>query len=307
MSGFTYTDSGTEWEGFVGGIVETGPGGFNDDPGRCLVVVGTITPTAIDDGTVTNIFSTPTFSMIVDGRLLDDEVHECDTTDIEAAGYSWILDAEVTVGTAFPFYTEFFIPGETPSEPEALVLGSASGDRALYYEPTVSAEIPTPGESSTGAADQELIPIGDPSVSGFTHTDIGTEWEGFVGGIVETGPGGFNDDPGRCLVVVGTITPTAIDDGTVTNIFSTPTFSMIVDGRLLDDEVHECDTTDIEAAGYSWILDAEVTVGTAFPFYTEFFIPGETPSEPEALVLGSASGDRALYYEPSISDSVPPP
>ncbi|MFP4554908.1 MAG: hypothetical protein ACLFRT_13765 [Actinomycetota bacterium] len=149
--------------------------------------------------------------------------------------------------------------------------------------------------------------IGDPLLSGFTYTDSGTEWEGFVGGIVETGPGGFNDDPGRCLVVVGTITPTAIDDGTLTNIFSTPTFSMIVDGRLLDDEVHECDTTDIEAAGYSWILDAEVTVGTAFPFYTEFFIPGETPSEPEALVLGSASGDRALYYEPSISDSVPPP
>ncbi len=82
---------------------------------------------------------------------------------------------------------------------------------------------------------------------------------------------------------------------------------MIVDGRLLDDDVNECDTSDVEAAGYTWILDAEVTVGTAFPFYTEFFIPGDSPSEPEALVLGSASGDNALYYEPTLRDDVPTP
>jgi hypothetical protein len=75
----------------------------------------------------------------------------------------------------------------------------------------------------------------------------------------------------------------------------------------VDSAASECDTSDVEAAGYGWILDAEVTAGTTYPFYTEFFLPGDSPSEPEAIVLGSASGGDALYYQPSITNAVPTP
>ncbi len=133
MSTFTYSLGDTTWEGFVGGLVETGPGRYNDDAGRCLVLVGTITPTAVD-GAVTNPFSTPNFALIVDGQLVDSEVNQCDVDAIEAAGYQWILDAEVTQGTTYAFYDEFFIhEGATV---EVLVAGSAVSGDSLYFDPT---------------------------------------------------------------------------------------------------------------------------------------------------------------------------
>jgi len=150
------------------------------------------------------------------------------------------------------------------------------------------------------------LPVGDPLLSGFIHSTLLTEWEGFVAGLVETGVGRFNDEAGRCLVLLGTITPTSIEEGTVTNMFSTPDFSLVVDGRLVDGEVNECDTDEVEAAGYGWILNAEVTVGTTYPFYQEFFLPG-TPGELEVLVLGNASGSNALYYQPTVLEAIPAP
>lgn len=150
------------------------------------------------------------------------------------------------------------------------------------------------------------LPVGDPLLSGFTYSTFLTDWEGFVAGFVETGKGRFNDEVGRCLVLLGTITPTAIEEGAVTNIFSTPDFSLIVNGKLVDGEVNECDTDEVEAAGYGWILDAEVTVGTTYPFYQEFFLP-DPPGELEVLVVGSASGSDALYYQPTVLEAIPAP
>ena len=144
MSGFTYSEFSGEWEGFVSGFVETGKHRWNDDVGRCVVLLGTLTPTSIEDGAVTSGFSTPSVSLIAEGRLIDDDVNECDTSDIEDAGYGWILNAEVTVGTVYPFYAEFFLPGDPPPEMEVIVLGSATGDDSLFYEPTILDTIPTP-------------------------------------------------------------------------------------------------------------------------------------------------------------------
>lgn len=143
--GFTYSEafSDVTWEGQIQAIVETDTGGFNDEPGRCLVVVGTLTPTEISDGTITSGFSAPTISMIIDGQLLDSEVNDCDVDSVEAAGYGWILDAEVTVNTTYAFYDEFFLP-EGTSDPQSLVIGNPRDDEALYYQPTTTPDIPTP-------------------------------------------------------------------------------------------------------------------------------------------------------------------
>lgn len=72
-------------------------------------------------------------------------------------------------------------------------------------------------------------------------------------------------------------------------------------------DVNECNVTDIEAAGYGWILDAEVTPGTTYPFYAEFILPGDPPPTPEALVVGRATSTDALYYEPTTLDTIPTP
>ena len=103
------------------------------------------------------------------------------------------------------------------------------------------------------------------------------------------------------------MTPTTIEDGAVTSGFNAPNVDLIAGGRLIDDEVNECDTSAIEAAGYWWILDAEVTEGTTYPFYAEFFLPGDSAADIEVIVVGDPSGSDSLYYEPTILDTIPTP
>lgn len=124
-------------------------------------------------------------------------------------------------------------------------------------------------------------------------------------GLVETGAARSNNEAGRCLVLLGTITPTVME-GLISNSFSTPDMSMVVNGALVDSDVNECDVSAIEAAGYGWILNADVTVGTEYPFYSEFFITSD-PAEPQIVVLGSPTGNDGLYFAPTILDAVPAP
>lgn len=175
---------------------------------------------------------------------------------------------------------------------------------ATEITPTTQAVTTT--QAVQGTLDDPL-PMGDSQLSGFTFTDYSGDWDGFISGMVETENHRWNEEVGRCVVLLGTLTPTSIEDGTVTTGFSAPSVSLIADGRLVDDEVNSCDTSDIEEAGYGWILDAEVTVGTAYPFYAEFFLPGDPAPEIEVVVLGSASSGDALYYEPTIVDPIPTP
>jgi hypothetical protein len=165
----------------------------------------------------------------------------------------------------------------------------------------------TTTQPERGTSPANAIPMGDPVLSAFTYAPefSDAEWTGFLQGLVETGAGQFNDEPGRCLVLVGTVTPTKAE-GAVSSGFDTPSVSMIADGRLVDSGILDCDTTALEANGYGWLLDAEVTVGTAYPFFAEFFLPGEA-TNPEAVVIGSATGTDALYFQPTFLESTPTP
>ncbi|MDH3193663.1 MAG: hypothetical protein OEM40_05000, partial [Acidimicrobiia bacterium] len=225
------------------------------------------------------------------------------------AAVSWILEAEVTVGTTYPFYDEIFLAGATPPELETVVVGDPSNSEALYYEPTILSEIPAPITIVSSGPERELLPVGDATLSGFAYEDIflGASWEGFVSGLVETGPGEFSDSEGRCLLLLGTLTPTAIDEGSVTTGFQTPGISVIADGQQIQSEFGNCDTSIAEAAGYGWILEAEVTVGTTYPFYDEIFLAGATPPELETVVVGDPSNSEALYYEPTVLSEIPAP
>ena len=44
-----------------------------------------------------------------------------------------------------------------------------------------------------------------------------------------------------------------------------------------------------------WILDAEVTVGTEYPFYATFFVPEAFVSDPSHVIAGRAADDAAVF------------
>ena len=86
----------------------------------------------------------------------------------------------------------------------------------------------------------------------------------------------------------------------------TPRVSVIVGGEQLQAVGGQCDRKKAEAAGYGWILEAEVTIGTTFPFIAEIFIPTTNTAEIEAVVVGDPSTSEALDYQPTIIPELPP-
>jgi hypothetical protein len=215
----------------------------------------------------------------------------------ESASDEGESDDSTVVDTAAAVVTTPLTEPSTTAEPAA-----TTSTTTTTTAPAVLDTEPAGGTNPANAR-----PVGDPVQSAFTYAPefSDAEWTGFVQGLVETGTGQFNDTPGRCLVLVGTLTPTTAE-GSVSSGFNTPSVSMIVDGRLVDTGFADCDTSGLEANGYGWILDAEVTIGTAYPFFAEFFLDADAPL-PEAVVIGSATGDDAIYYQPTILESIPTP
>jgi hypothetical protein len=205
-------------------------------------------------------------------------------------------------------------PAESESSVGATTTASPSSSRDTAPASTIaeatsiaSSAATTISEAHRGTVDTPR-PVGVPGESEFSYQEpFGeAEWDGFVTGSVETAVDEFVDKPGRCILVLGTITPTAAK-GATSDEFSTPPISLIAGGKVLEDTIGECDEKAVRAAGYGWILDARVTIGTAYPFFAEFFVPGKRPAELEAVVVGDPTGSDALFYEPTILDTIPPP
>ncbi len=302
---FTFQSfSDAVWQGELFGLLPVDTGRFNDEDGACYLVLGSIVPESLPEGFVTNSFSTPDVGALAGGEFIDRGFSDCDDTAAIEAGYRPILDAYVTVGTSFAFYTEIFIPASNGSPIESIIVGNATDDDALYYSPDEITEVPIPTRV-VGEVAPDLNPLAG---SGFTFTSFSdTSWEGSVTGMVASGTDSFFDGEGQCFLIVGVITPTEIGEGTATSGFDTPDFSLLADGYNYGPSFGGCDRDPAIDVGYGWILDAEVTVGTAYPFVVDVFIPGGDPTSPDALVLGSASSDDAIYYEPLVLDSIPAP
>ena len=311
QSSFTYDDrySDATWEGIVTGMVATPKAEFTDEDGECVVVIGNLTPTRIGGGAVSSPYDAPTISLIVDGDLVDTNAFSCDTEELDDAGYDWILNAEVTVGTAFPFYISFLIPVGSTTEIDVVVVGDPQSDETLFFAPTIldAATAPTLATGESAAATNDVLPVGDPAQSSFTYDEEYSEsmWEGNVLGSVSLPTSEYSDTDGECVAVLGRLTPTAIEEGIVSSGYDAPRVSLIANGHLIDSDVFECDTDGIEADGYGWILNAEVTTGTVYPFYVSFMIEDGATSDVEVVVVGEPQDDRALFFEPTILSDVP--
>ncbi|PKQ17225.1 MAG: hypothetical protein CVT68_08495 [Actinobacteria bacterium HGW-Actinobacteria-8] len=193
--------------------------------------------------------------------------------------------------------------------------GGAGGDDDAVAAPTTSAgEAPASEDpASDEAASAEPAP--DASGGAGTATDpraidvpwtydtswfgeAATVWEGTFEGLMTLSVDDYDDDAGsRCFAVVGTMSPTSIaDDAFTTSYFDTPDFQVIVAGAV-QDEYGFCDTDALDAAGYGPLIDAEVSVGTAYKFYEVVYLPSSVTGDVDLIVLGSASDSEALFYQ----------
>ena len=290
---FFYQDFGDEtWTGEIYGLVDVGVDQFGtDEPGTCYLVVGEITPQAVF-GPVSDRFSTPNIGVVADGEFFDFS-SACDRSSAEALGYSWILDAEATSGTTIPFFQEVFIPEGRDPVTDIVVGNQFRLDEATIVPPVVLDSVPVPtglqvGVSPTGPN------VGVGATFEYTETFSDSSWAGEVTDVIDAPVSRFNDEPGRCFLVLGSLTPTQIE-GVVSNRFDTPSVGLLIDGRYLAMSGGQCETADAENQGFGWILDAEVTVGTEYPFYATFFIPEAFVGDPSHVIVGRAADDAAVF------------
>jgi hypothetical protein len=132
-----FGEDGTSWEGTFEGLVTLPVDEYDDDAGaRCFAIVGTMSPTSIEDDAFTNnFFDTPSFEVVVGGAA-QTAYGYCDYDGLVAAGYGDVLDAEVSVGTQYKFYQEVYLPSTVTADIDLIVLGSASDSEALFYQAT---------------------------------------------------------------------------------------------------------------------------------------------------------------------------
>ncbi len=325
---FTYSASysETEWTGTVLGLVEMARSDFGEGgPGRCLGIVGTLTPTVVE-GLTSDGFSTPEMTVIAGGRVADrsEGLFECEYQSVEEAGFGLAHDAAVTVGTAYPFVVPVFLSGEPAPEPELIAVGDTGSNEAMYYQPTVLTALPpVPAgpdtvlqpDSSAAPSDTPLTGAGtsaDPAPVGtpfeFTESFSESSWTGTVLGIVELERSEFGGgSPGRCVGVIGTLTPTAME-GLTSESFTAPNIAVIAGGGVVDslDSLFECDYQAVVDVGFGLTQDAAVTVDTVYPFVVPVFLPGETPTVPELVAVGNPSSADAMYYQPTPLPALPP-
>lgn len=202
-----------------------------------------------------------------------------------------VSNSESTAQQPGPAVTSTAVPAPVAAEPTATAVAAATAMPVATPAPV--RELGTPGEP---------LPLGG---SGFMWSESGTEWTVTLTGMVETSTGDFNSETGTCLVLFGTLVPDQINDGLVSSGFDAPSFGIIADGQFLDSGFSDCNTDQLETAGYQWILDAEVTTGTTYPFFTEFFIP--TDATPEAIVAGRPTSNNAAYFSPDTTNTITPP
>lgn len=291
---FFHEDFGGEtFSGEVYGLVEVPLSEFGpDDVGTCYLLVGEITPLNVT-GLLSSGFDTPRMGVIAGGEYIEDSV-SCDRGQADDLGYSWILRTEATSGTDIPFYAEIFVP-EGQGVITDIVIGNPNNlEEVAVIDPTVLDAIPVPSGLTVGVLPNGPA-VGPNATFEYTEPSGDASWTGEITSVVTAPLSRFTQAAGRCFLVLGTLTPTVIDGGLVSDRFSTPDIGALVDGRHIDDGT-ECDTDAVEAQGFDWILNAEVTLGTEYRFYAEIFIPEVRTGEPTRIVVGRPSDENARFF-----------
>lgn len=297
---FTVNDVVVDYDGQLLHVVESPLTSFNSASGRCISVLGTYTPTRINEGNVSPGYNAPDISLIVDDQVVESTLRDCDSSALEAAGWSLTTGVFTTIGTGYAFIDEFFLPSDGGQTPELIVVGDPSTSSVLYFQAPISAGLPLAPVPPSGP--NEFLD-NSPSVgASFTIRNWleNVTWEGRITDVVSAQARG--QDGGTCIVVVGEITPTTIENGTVTALSDAPTLHLLSRGRIISQSVPGyCNTDSIQDAGFGWIFDAEVGVGQQYDFFAEFFLPEGQTFDLQAVVVGEAATDNAFYFIPDAA------
>lgn len=293
-------EDATVWEVTVDGYMPL-PESTWTGPGRCIAVVGGVTPTYVPEGQRTSsLIDTPNAYAIVDGEVYEGN-QNCDTGELDALGYGHLWSAEVPENTLYLYYYDIWIPEDVTGDIQALVIGDPSLDGSVYVE---AAELPYVGadpENSLDGAAGASAPDGLVLVSAgeaFSYESwwgVGEDaWEVVIDGYIDL-PTLDGEDSGECKAIVGTITPTSIATGTVSDWAATPDLYLVAGG-----ESHfgyaNCDWTGTGLSGYESLWDAEVSVGTEYFFYDIVQVPVEVAADVEAIQVGDPDFDDVVTY-----------
>lgn len=221
----------------------------------------------------------------------------------------WLVAVLSVVSLVIGIGIGFGIGAVASGEDDAVAATTTSADASpeattgATTDPTTSDAEPTDDAAGSGGAGTASDPLAIDVPWTYDTSWFGedaTKWEGSFEGLVTLPVDEFDDDEGaRCFAIVGTMAPTAIADGAFTNnVFDTPDFQVVVGGSVQDD-FGFCDYDALEAAGYGQVLDAEVSVGTQYKFFDVVYLPSTVQGDVELIVLGSASDEGALFYEPT--------
>ena len=225
---FTFVERrGDSWTGQITGLVDVERSQFSNTEGRCFLVLGQITPEFISDGTaISDGFATPELGVLVGGQYFDDSGGQCDTDEAEELGYEWILRARATVGTDIPFFAEIFLPEVETGAVNTIVVDDPNSADAVLVAPVRLPSIPLPTGLQVGTTVPNEGPLGVSAE--FDHTERDDSWMGRVTSVEEVPFSRFSNREGRCLLVIGELTPTAIDEGLVSDRFSTPNILSLI-------------------------------------------------------------------------------
>lgn len=296
--------SDATFDGQILGLVEGQRRDFASEGGRCFFVVGTLTPTQLDAGNASRSFDTPDVSLIAGGQRINRTSSLCVWDEIQAAGWRWSLSMSTTVGTAYPFFEEIFMPAGGPQTPTSIIIGNPATNDALYFDASVSDGIPSAPVPPSGP--NTFLNSGSALGTTFDFRQAfgAVTWNGKITSVVQGTPS--RDNGGSCVFILGVLTPTVIDEGVVTRSFDAPFVSLLNRGRIIDAAGGGCDWTEFEAAGWGWILLAEVTVDTPYPFFTAIHVKDGNTLDPQAVIVGPPASAEAIFYNiPSVSPTVP--
>lgn len=129
-----------------------------------------------------------------------------------------------------------------------------------------------------------------------------TTWDIQLYGLVETAVRSSDED--TCAVLIGVATPTFVDGDYRTIRLDSPDVGAIVNDEYLDKGT-TCDVDEIEEAGYSDFFFANALTGTPVNFFRPVLLEGLDTAAVQTVVIGEEDDDTALYFTPSLIDTIP--
>jgi len=287
----THDKPTASWDVKLHALIEVQPS-RTESGDRCLVLLGSLTPLSTSTGDLAPASTAPSFVLGYNDELVPSTGGNCEIDEIEAAGYRWIREANVTVGTPFAFFDRLLLPEDQALE--SIAIKGGFGTEPVYFTADVTTDVPStaptaPPPAGSVASASEIAGAAFDFESRSTRWSV--DWSVELSGVVETAVEGAVDNSSRCLVLLGTITPTDIADRTITPMNSAPPFGIRANGVYEPASMFACDVAEIEEQGYSSIGSVQLTAQTVFPFFDEFVIPAD--GELGAIVIGDPAASDA--------------